>query len=116
MNFRDRPYLDSISVLGHKKQHKEKVSKIKVPFYCMFSELTDNVKRKTERKLGAVHCAEWTKNSKKQEQFPIYELVDMSKQKSLTENNVVSAMPNITELIKKYGINIGKVEIIFWED
>lgn len=116
MNFRDKPYLDSVTVSGHKKKHKEKVLKIKVPFYCTFSELNGNGKRKTERKLGEVHCAEWTKNSKKQEQFPVYELVDMSKQRPLTESNVVSVMPDITNLIKKYGINIGKAEIIFWED
>jgi hypothetical protein len=31
MKFRERPYLESITIAGHKKKHKEKTSKIKVP-------------------------------------------------------------------------------------
>lgn len=112
MKFPDRPYLTSVTVAAHKnKKHHEMVSKIKVPFYCMFSELNGNGKRKTEKKLGAVH-----REQKEITNMPSYILVDMSEQKSMSESNVVAKSDSVTDLIKKHGINIGKVEIIFWED
>ena len=114
MNFRERPYLESLTVAAHKnKKHHEKVSKMQVPFYCMFSELYENGKRKAAKKLGEVHCdIEKTKT----ETSIVYVLKDMSEQKPLGTSNVVGKNGNITKLITKYGINIGKVKIIFMEE
>ena len=110
MKFRERPYLESYTIAGHKKKHKEKVSKIQVPFYCMYSETDGNGKRMTEKKLGKVNCDGLVPG------LPLYVLEDMSQQRPITESNVVAKRENVTDLIKEYGINIGKVEIIFWED
>ena len=110
MKFRERPYLESYTVPGHRRKHREKISKIKVPFYCMYSELDKNGKRRTDKKLGKVHCDGLVPT------VPLYVLEDMSKQRPITESNVVAKRTDVTDLIKEYGINIGKVEIIFWED
>ncbi len=110
MNFQDKPYLDSISVLRHKGKRRERVSKIKVPFFCKYHELKDNGELKAEEKLGKVHYDDYIP------ELPLYVLEDLSKQRPQNESNLIARYGNLSDLIKDLGINVGKVKIIYWEE
>lgn len=109
MKFKEMAYLENVVISSNKKTHKEKILKVKVPFYCTYSELN----RKKDRKLGEVHCTKIIPDDKP---MFLYELVDESEQKEQEENNVVARNQDLAHLIENYKINIGKVKIIFMEE
>ena len=104
MKNKNRPYLSTDIVLDDRKEHKENVKKIKLPAYCYFSPNGGKV-----MKLGLL-------NSRKK----TFELIDVSRQKSLSYNNVIAETLTkndyeLGKLIEENNVNIGRAKVILFE-
>jgi len=104
MKNKNRPYLSADIILDDKKEHKENVTKIKLPTYCYYSPNSGKVK-----KLGLL-------NSRKEN----FELLDVSNQKALSYNNVVAetvkhTIKALDKLMGENKVDIRRAKVILFE-
>ena len=104
MKNKNRPYLTTDIVLDDKKEHRENITKVKLPVHCYYSPNGGKV-----MKLGLL-------NSRKK----TFELIDVSGQKLLPCNNVVAetvshSLGALDRLIKENKVNICRAKIVLFE-